>query len=75
MALTGKKSKKQTITFPHSIFETADTKEDLEDWLLSQCPEFIKKMRNARQDDIQGKGKDWQALKEELLPNKSGFRK
>ncbi len=66
MALTRKKSKKQTITFPRSIFETADTKEDLEDWLLSQSPEFIKKMRKARQDDIQGKEKNWQTLKEEL---------
>ena len=42
MALTRKKSKKQTVTFPLSIFETADTKDDLEDWLLSQNPEFIK---------------------------------
>ena len=66
MALTRKKSKKQTVTFSLSIFETADTKDDLEDWLLSQNPEFIKKMRKARQEDIQGKGKDWQTLKEEL---------
>ena len=29
------------VTFPLSVFETADTKEDLEDWLLSQDPEFI----------------------------------
>ncbi len=66
MALTRKKSKKQTVTFPLSVFETADTKEDLEDWLLSQNPEFIKNMRKARQDDMQVKGKDWQSLWEEL---------
>lgn len=66
MALTRKKSKKQTVTFPLSVFETADTKEDLEDWLLSQNPEFIKNMRKARQDDMQGKGKDWKFLWEEL---------
>ena len=60
------KMKSEGVTFPLSVFETADTKEDLEDWLLSQNPEFIKKMRKARQEDIQGKGKDWQALKEEL---------
>ena len=29
------KRKKETVTFPLSVFETADTKEDLEDWLLS----------------------------------------
>jgi hypothetical protein len=30
---------------------------DLEDWLLSQNPQFIKKMRKARQKDLLGKGK------------------
>jgi hypothetical protein len=60
------KRKLETITFPISIFETADTKEDLEDWLLSQNPDFIKKMHKARRDDLQGKGKDWKSLKREL---------
>ena len=46
--------------------ERDDTIEDLEDWLLSQNPEFIKKMRKARQNDLQGKGKDWKTLKKEL---------
>ena len=56
----------EEITFPLSVFETADTKEDLEDWLLSQNPEFIKKMRKARREDILGKGKSWGAIKREL---------
>jgi len=60
------KRKLETITFPLSIFETADTKENLEDWLLSQNSEVIKKMRKARQDDLQGRGKDWKSLKKEL---------
>jgi hypothetical protein len=47
------------------VFETADTKEDLEDWLLSQDSEFIKKMRKARQEDLLGKGKRWESLKRE----------
>ena len=63
--LSGKK-KSDVLVFPVSVFETADTKEDLEDWLLSQNPEFIKKMRKARKDDIQGRGKDWKTLKKEL---------
>jgi len=42
------KRKTETITFPLSVFETTDSKEDLEDWLLSQRPEFIKKC--VRQD-------------------------
>jgi len=57
---------KKTVSFPLTVFETANTKEDLEDWLLSQNPEFIKKMRRVRKDDIKGKGKDWEALKKDL---------
>lgn len=60
------KSKNETVSFPLSVFETADTKEDLEDWLLSQNPRFIKKMRKARQDDLLGKGRSWESLKKEL---------
>jgi hypothetical protein len=60
------KRKKETVSFPLSVFETADTKEDLEDWLLSQDFEFIKKMRKARQEDLLGKGKSWESLKREL---------
>lgn len=60
------KRKKEIVAFPLSVFETADTKEDLEDWLLSQNPSFIKKMRKTRQDDFQGKGKDWNLLKKAL---------
>ena len=66
MSITRKKSNTGKVIFPLSVFETADTKEDLEDWLLSQNPQFIRKMRKARQDDIQEKGKDWQSLKKEL---------
>ncbi|TVM03054.1 MAG: hypothetical protein CV087_07235 [Candidatus Brocadia sp. WS118] len=61
-----KKTKPIKITFPLSVFETADIKEDLEDWLLSHNPQFMRKMRKARQDDIQGKGTDWQSLKKAL---------
>ena len=61
------KKKEDTVTFPLSVFQTTDTIEDLEDWLLSKNTEFIRRMRKARQDDIQGKGKNWEALKKELL--------
>ncbi len=57
---------KKTVTFPLNVFETATTKEDLEEWLLSKDPEFIKRMRKARKDDIEGKGKDWEDIKKEL---------
>ncbi|ODS30302.1 MAG: hypothetical protein SCARUB_04592 [Candidatus Scalindua rubra] len=58
--------KRKTVTFPLTIFETADTKEDLEDWLISRNLDFIKRMRKARKDDVQGKGKDWESVKKEL---------
>ncbi len=64
MPLTKRKS--DTVTFPLSVFETADTIDDLEDWLLSKNPDFIRKMRRARREDIHGKGKDWESLKKEL---------
>lgn len=35
------------------------SKKDLEDWLLSRNPQFIERMRKAREEDIAGKGKDW----------------
>jgi hypothetical protein len=64
MSLANIKSEK--VIFPLSVFETADTKEDLEDWLLSKDPGFIKKMRKGRRDDVQGRGKNWNSLKREL---------
>jgi hypothetical protein len=60
------KQRTEKVTFPLSVFETADTKEDLEDWLLAQNAEFLKRMRKARQDDLQGRGKEWKSLKKEL---------
>ena len=58
--------KTKVVTFPLSIFETAETKDDLENWLLMRNPDFIKRMRKARKDDVAGKGKDWKILKKEL---------
>jgi hypothetical protein len=50
------KRKKESIAFPITVFETADTKEDFEDWLLSQNPQFIKKMRKQDQSTSSEKG-------------------
>ena len=61
------KRKSEIIAFPVSVFETADTKDDLEDWLLSQNPEFLKRMRKTKRDDIEGRGKDWQILKKSYV--------
>ncbi len=60
------KRKMEVVTFPLSVFETAETKDDLEDWLFAHNPEFVKRMRKARQDDLQEKGKTWDEVKKEL---------
>jgi hypothetical protein len=60
------KKKEPVIEIPLTVFETAETKEDIEGWLMSQNPEFIKKMQKARKDDLSGKGTDWTAFKKEL---------
>jgi len=64
MPLTKKKS--NVIAFPLTVFETAETKADLEDWLLAHNSGFIKRMLKARKDDIRGRGMDWVDLKKEL---------
>ena len=60
------KNKEPVLEIPLTVFETAETKEDLEDWLLSQSPQFIKKIPKARKDDLADKGIDWKKLKKEL---------
>lgn len=59
-------AKEKIIEIPRSVFETAQTKEELEDWLLAKDPGFIKRMRKAGNDASEGKGKDWAALQKEL---------
>ncbi len=58
----------KVIVIPLDVFETAESKEDLEDWLLAQNPGSLKGMKKARKDDLHGLGKNW----EEGLPICSG---
>ena len=55
-----------TITIPIEVFETAESKEEIEDWLLAHDPEFIKRMLKARKNDIEGKGIPWEQVKAKL---------
>ncbi len=59
------KKKAETVTFPLSVFETADTIYDLDDWLLSHNPGFIRKMRKLRQEDLSNKGTAWKKVKKQ----------
>jgi len=56
----------KVVVIPMEVFETAESKEDLEDWLLTQNPDFIRRMRKARKDDLNSNGKNWEVLKKEL---------
>ena len=40
--------------------------EELEDWLLVHSPEFIARMRRARQNDLTGRSIAWEQVKQEL---------
>lgn len=44
----------EVIHIPISIWETAETKEDLEDWLLVNDPRFIEQMRSLRKQELDG---------------------
>lgn len=47
----------EEISIPKTVFETAETLEDLEDWFLSRDPEFIKELQRIRkEEDLKGKG-------------------
>ena len=49
---------KESIQIPLGVWETAETKEDLEDWLLAHNPRSIRQLRRIRrQEDLAGRGK------------------
>ncbi len=56
----------KVIVIPFDVFETAERKEDIEDWLLTQNPGFLKRMKKAKKDDLHGLGKNWEEVKKEL---------
>ena len=54
----GKPHDSRVLEIPTTIWESAETKEELEDWLLSQNPKLIRKLRRIRrEEDVAGKGK------------------
>jgi hypothetical protein len=60
------KSAKRTIEIPESVFFTAHTLDELEDWLAANNPRFLARMqRIRREEDLGGKGKE---LSEILKP-------
>jgi hypothetical protein len=51
-----------TIRIPMSVFESAETKEDLEDWLLANDPTFVEDMRHLKAEADLGKGRPLEDL-------------
>ena len=51
------------LTIPITIWETAETKEDLEDWILSRNKDFISEMKRLRREDLAGKFKPFKSKK------------
>jgi hypothetical protein len=48
----------EIIQIPMGVWETAETKEDLEDWLLAHNPRIIRRLRRIRrEEDLAGRGK------------------
>jgi hypothetical protein len=49
----------RTIEIPESVLISADSLDDLEDWLAAHNPDFIAELRRIRRDeDLAGRGKD-----------------
>lgn len=49
----------QTVEIPQSVLMSAQSLDDLEDWLASNQPEFLAEIRRIRnQEDLAGEGKD-----------------
>lgn len=49
-------SKDTILQIPLSVFESAETKEELGDWLLAHDPVFIREMRQLKKDAEAGRG-------------------
>jgi len=64
----------KTVVIPASLFKKMSKaavafdafEEEMEDFVLSQSPEFIEKMRRARKDHLSGKTRSLRSLKKEL---------
>ena len=52
-----KSEARDVIEIPREVWETVETKEDLEDWLLTYNPTLLKQLRGIRRhEDLAGKG-------------------
>jgi hypothetical protein len=53
----------RTIAIPESVLLSAQSLDDLEDWLAANDPAFLARMRRIRDDeDLAGQGKDLEEI-------------
>lgn len=53
----------KTVEIPESVLISAQSLDDLEDWLASNNPELLQRLRSIRQDeDLQETGSDLSEL-------------
>jgi hypothetical protein len=49
----------RTISIPESVLLSAESLDELEDWLSANDPKFVEQIRRIRKDeDLAGQGKD-----------------
>ena len=51
--------KTETIEIPVPVLSSVETLEELQDWLVSQNPDLIAELREARREDLAGEFKPW----------------
>jgi len=55
------------VKIPVDVLEKFyEAQEFLEDWLLANDKEFIRKMRRARKEDLSGQAVSWEQAKKQL---------
>ncbi|HOK56358.1 MAG TPA: hypothetical protein PKV21_04070 [bacterium] len=53
----------ELIVLPKNVLLTAETLEDIEDWLLSRNKKFIEELRRIRlEEDLKGKGEELEKI-------------
>ena len=57
------KEMKGMIEIPEAVWDSAETKEEIEDWLLVNNPKVLRQLRHVRtQEDLAGRGTTLSAL-------------
>jgi hypothetical protein len=51
--------KTDTVDIPTTVLSSAETLDELQDWLTSQNPKVMAELRAARREDRAGKFKPW----------------